>query len=195
MSKTDAYIIRIEKLINGSLRGKAKKELLGEIKKDKELSILYEMMVLLSSASSPEEKSIRLASMNLSKKMYDDFKKNLKSKTKKIGIRLFDSALLPIPEGVRPAAVDTRSLKYLVGERNVELTLYPITVDSVEIIGRVEQVGPAEDVTIQIESGGFKSDSEIDQFNLFRFERVPLTDCRMIILINGKQAGRIELDL
>ena len=189
-------IDEIQKLIAGKIHGKKKKELEKLIDSDTELKELYIILKKLSDSSLSADSKLSGATRKLSGKIFTDFQKALTQKSKKLGVQLFDSSLLPLPDGIRPAAVDTKTLRYLIDENSLELTLYPITTDSVEIIGVVnfaqEQQSEVE-VVLKTQKEKFKT--VLDQFSLFRFDRISTGECRLSFYIKKKLVGAIEIEI
>ena len=60
---------------------------------------------------------------------------------------------MPLPEGVRPAAVSTRRLKYRIGEDILEISLHPVSPASYELIGQLSGQEPGRILDIQFKSG------------------------------------------
>ncbi len=195
MNYNQDIIEQLTALLRGELKGKQKKTLLEELQLDSELSEMFELLKKMHEVRHPESNQIISASKKLSKTLFTDFlKKQLSHKTD-FGVRVFDSALLPLPEGVRPASVDTRLLKYHVGEAIVELTVYPITIDSVEIIGQIAGIENNKSIKVIAEVNGEKKEVEVDEFCLFRFERIDIGSCRLLFSSENSKEGIIELEL
>ncbi|KAA3637767.1 MAG: hypothetical protein DWP97_00280 [Calditrichaeota bacterium] len=189
-------IDEIQKLISGKFRGKKKRELEKIIEADTELKELYIVLKKLFESSLLSDKKLTGATRELSGKIYSDFQKAIKLKSKKIGVQIFDSSLLPLPEGIRPAAVDTKTLRYLIDGSSLELTVYPITTDSVEIIGVVNFENDLQtEVQVVLKTQKEKFISELDQFSLFRFERIPVGKCRISFYMKKKLFGAVEIEI
>jgi len=195
MSINQMIIEQLNALISGSITGKEKKTLLDQIQNDAELADMYKILLNLSVVSSRNKKSLQQATQKLSKKVYTDFLKEQASAEIQYGVQIYDSSLIPLPSGVRPALVDTRSLKYQVGNFVVELTVYPITLDSVEIIGQVSTMKKNSTINVSVESKGKRQKGVVDQFGLFRFDRVALGVCTLTFTTENFKEGVIELSL
>lgn len=113
----------------------------------------------------------------------------------KQGVTTFDSKLLPLPEGVRPATVDTRRVKYTVGELMVEVSLYPVSPNSYEIIGQLSGYAIEHDITIEIRHARSRFTGHANQFGLFRFPRIPEGSYRIIIKDGRTVIARLDLDI
>ena len=182
-------------LVSGSLTGKEKKALVAEMQQDADLADMYDLLKQMSTISGHGSKPIVSATQKLSQKLYQDFQKNQASQKVPYGIQLFDSSLLPLPEGIRPASVDTRQLKYQIGMAVVELTMYPITVDSVELIGQINGLESYEELSMAVEIKGKSQNVPVDKFGLFRFERVATGNSSLYLKKGPSNEGLIELIL
>lgn len=195
MKNNQDKIEQLFALLSGSLVGKQKKALLDELQKDTELSDMLDILRKMYELTPQNSKSTILAAKKLSKTLYNDFLKEQSSPEKQFGVQVFDSSLLPIPKGVRPASVDTRLLKYQFGKSIVELTVYPITVDSVEIIGQISGVEKEKKIVVIAETNGKTQKTDVDEFCLFRFARIVSGDCRLLFSFENAKEGVIELTL
>lgn len=182
-------------LLNGSLKEKDKSILLEELQNNVELFDMFELLKKMDEISPQDSKSMILASKKLSQSLYRDFLKKQASPNLLYGVQVYDSTLLPLPKGVRPASVDTRLLKYQVGGVGVELTIYPITIDSVELIGQIRNIEKNQEITISAETHNKTFTTNIDEFGLFRFERIDAGDCRLMFSIENEKKSIIELTL
>ncbi len=189
---------KIELLIaymSGSLTGIEEKALVAEMQQVPEMAEMYDMLKNMSSISGHGSKPIISATQKLSQKLYQDFLKNQASDKLQYGVQLFDSALLPLPEGIRPASIDTRQLKYQIGELVVELKMYPITVDSVELIGQIEGLDSYDEFSVTVETKKKNQNTSVDKFGLFRFERIAVGNSSLYLMKNNSKEGVIELTL
>ncbi len=188
-------IERLKSLLAGSLQGEQKITLLVELQNDSELSDYYDLLKQLYQVSPQNSQELFAASKKLSQTLYKDFLKEKSNSQKQFGVQVFDSSLLPLPEGVRPASVDTRQLKYQVGELLVALTVYPTTIDSVELIGQIQDFDKNEKIKIKAKSGRSSQVVEIDEFGLFRFDRIDAGKCSLLFTFENEKEGVIELSL
>lgn len=111
------------------------------------------------------------------------------------GITIFDSQLLPLPEGVRPALVDTRRIRYKVDQTLLEVSIYPISLNSFEIIGQMAGIESFESLTATMYLGRRKFTVEANEFGLFRFPRLPKGKYILEIRTGGDPVGQFDLDL
>jgi hypothetical protein len=118
----------------------------------------------------------------------------LRSLTRMAAVKTFDSDLLPLPEGVRPAAVDTRRLKYQIDGILIELSLYPVSLDSYEVIGQVCGLDSEAEVSVVLQSVRRKFRTEANQFHLFRFERVPAGNLTLMISVGREEVAAVTIE-
>lgn len=184
------------KYLRGQLSARDKKHTEALIRSNPELAELLEDIKKIKKASSTIKwDRIRSAAESLSSRMFDDFWKGLKDKRPEQGIRVFDSQVLPLPAGVRPAVVDTRRLRYKFDEIEMEISLYPISIDSYEIIGRISRVGDRLSSRVEMVSKNSKFEVETDQFHIFRFSRIPVSDYILNIYGDTGLIGTIDIEL
>ncbi len=92
---------------------------------------------------------------------------------KRRGITIFDSKLLPLPDGVRPAIVDTRRVRFLTGDGRLDLSFYPISLNSSEVIGQYTSIESPSGMAVELRRGRVRLMSTANEFGLFRFPRIP----------------------
>ena len=112
-----------------------------------------------------------------------------------LGVPVFDSRLLPIPEGVRPATVDTCRLSYRLGDLEVDLSLYPISPERFEVIGQVFGWNAGDPLHIQLRTGRARQQAPCDSFGVFRFADVDAGRHLLALQSGKKTAGIIRLEL
>lgn len=135
------------------------------------------------------------STLKLATRLFDDYQKSKKMSRVNYGITVFDSMMLPLPEGVRPATVDSRRLKYRVGEMDLEISLYPVSTSSYELIGQVYNLETEGGLTVRLRSGKREYRETADQFHLFRFVRIPVASYVLDLLANNSRVGTVELQL
>ncbi len=111
------------------------------------------------------------------------------------GIPVFDSALLPAPEGARPSGLDCRRLRYKMNEWEVDLASYPLTPDSAELMGFVS--GPLVGGRLKVRLHNDHSDFCVEALadRSFRLQRVPVAKYRLLISDGDDPIGLIEVEL
>lgn len=114
---------------------------------------------------------------------------------RKKGVTIFDSQLLPLPEGVRPALVDTRRIRYKIDEMLLEVSVYPVSLNSFEIIGQLSEAEKLAPLTVTMRLGRRKFTTEANEFGLFRFPLMTKGDYIMDIRAGDDPVGEFELEI
>lgn len=184
------------KFNRGELTGDAEKEVREALRNDPELRAIYKLLQDIQTDTGRKDwgQIMNFASESASR-MFDDFMRNHREGTDVYAVRTYDSKLTPLPEGVRPAAVDCRRLKFKVGDHDLEISLYPVSTDSREIIGQIHRARFDSPLEVRLKSGRISFTVTADKFNLFRFERVPVAEYKMTIISNGQTIGIVDLAL
>ncbi len=182
------------------VRGRLSPEESSSMKAQVEDDPVLQKMVAVLSGLRDEVDQIEWQKMqNPSHALFDRLLKDVKSRKGKTGpkrgVTIFDSGLLPLPDGVRPAEVDTRRLKYLIGEAQLEISIYPISPGSYELIGQISNLEEIKSLSIELRRGKSKLSAEANQFNLFRFPRVPAGAYHLNFRDGRTVIGKIELEL
>ncbi len=134
--------------------------------------------------------SLRQMSLN----MFREYKKTDKDKTVTRGLPIFDSDVLPLPDGVRPSITNSRRLKYKFDDMEMELSLYPVSLYSYEMIGQIS--GSADkDHQIELVGNNFKRETATDELQMFVFAKIPAMKYRINILSGKKLKAFVNLDL
>ncbi len=128
-------------------------------------------------------------------RLLNDIKKRKGEMGDKRGVTIFDSGLLPLAEGVRPAEVDTRRLKYLIGDAQLELSIYPVSPRSYELIGQISGLDQVKSLSVELSGGKSRITAEANQFNLFRICRIPAGKYNLNLLEGRNIIGIINLEL
>jgi len=112
------------------------------------------------------------------------------------GIIEFDSSFLPLPEGVRPAAVDVRRLIYRLDGCRVDISLYPLSTEGWELIGQVvEAERDLGDISVTVHHGRSQAAYTANQFYLFRVPRLEAGKNTLVVKTSHKTLGTIEIDV
>ena len=158
-----------------------------------------EMLALLQALdiAAPDHPDARLmsASRDLADRIYQDYFLRGRQSRVPVGVTVFDSKLLPVPAGVRPAAVDTRQLRYRVESCEVILMLYPVAPDSYEVMGQIGEGLSEDSLSVDLRKRGFRTAATTDEFGLFRIDRVPLGDYRLTISAGNRAVGLIHVTI
>lgn len=184
------------KFNRGELTGDAEKAVREALKNDPELRIINQLLqdIQIDTGKGDWSQILNFASESASR-MFDDFMRNRREGAEVYAVRTYDSKLTPLAEGVRPAAVDCRRLKFKIGDYDLELSLYPVSTDSREIIGQVHKAKFGKPLEVRLKSGKRSYSVTADRFNLFRFERVPVAEYKMTLLSDGQIIGIVDLSL
>ena len=124
-----------------------------------------------------------------------ELKQARKNPRRQYGITTFDSKLLPVPEGVRPATVDSRRIKIQLRDGQLDLSLYPVSTGSFEIIGQILDWQSTQVMTMVLESRSAKLAAETNQFHLFQFPRVPCGKYTLKIKDGRSVVAAIDLEI
>ncbi len=196
MKNDNEIVDMMMKLLQGKLDDQKADTVWKAIKEDPEMAHLFLMIRAFDTARRNEQHSgDSKAAKTLSKQLFRDFQKGQKNPDACQGIRVYDSGVLPVPEGVRPAAVDTRRMKYRIDDFVVEICVYPVTPDSYELIGQIIGHETTEKLSVEIKDGRRSRTASSDEFHLFRFEQVRAGEVLMTVWGENKLMGTIELSL
>jgi hypothetical protein len=195
MNYSDQDIELLLALSRSELTPDQERQLRERIKAEPELRSLHEMIAgLIDLKRSYSEDSLVRAALELSSRMINTYRGERVS-AGPVGVCVFDSAVLPTPSAVRPAAVDTRHLKYRIGNTELVLALYPISPEAYELMGRLSGTEFEDAVTVDLSSGRRAARTELDRYRLFRFDRVTAGSYRMTLRAGQQEIGEIQLDL
>ena len=160
---------------------------------------LQEIVKMLSSLTKEGKQTgwqkLRDPAHLLLERLLHDARSSSKRPAQNRGIVTFDSQLLPLPEGVRPATVESRRLRYRVGEDSLELSLYPVSMSSYEVIGQLISELNYSSLRAEIRSGKTRLVVEANQFGVFRFPRVQSGACTMKIFNKNAAVATLELEI
>lgn len=111
------------------------------------------------------------------------------------GVVVFDSAVVPLPEGVRPAVVDTRQLRFKLDHADLTLALYPLTLNSFELIGQIRGCQFDGAPVVELRQGRTTLTAEADRHLLFRFPRISNGHHRLSIVYDGEKIAFVTLEV
>ena len=190
---------KIEMLIKyvGNDLAKSEKQLIKSvIKTDPEAAnLLTVIKTLYKVGNKTDWTQIKASVIALSSSMFEDYQKSRKKGKAKRGVTIYDSRILPLPDGVRPAVVDCRRLKYKINGLDLEISLYPVSTDSYEIIGQLSGIEHETQLEIKLRSKNTKFSAKTDKYQLFRFDRVPIMDYQFSIHSKENHLGTVEIEL
>ncbi len=163
------------------------------LRKDPELAELSELVQrMIEGSRDVEWPKIAKAIESVSDRMFADFQRSQKNKQ---GVVIYDSKLLPLPSDIRPAAIDSRRLKFRLGDLTIDASSYPLTPDSFELIGQIRDNTEMLNLRVTAQAGGKKHTADCDKFGLFRFERLGRDNYELHLYDGRTLLGTIEIDL
>lgn len=184
------------RLAQGKVTASERKAIENRIAVDSELKGLYEVIRLLVKTSDQlMSADVSSVARLLGVQVFRDFRKRKSAPSLKKAIKLFDSANMPLPEGVRPAAVDTRRLKYRFPEGVLELALYPISLESFEIVGMISEYHSSSPFRVSVQSVRRVEHYESDEVNLFRIPRISRGKHEIKVYSDDRLIGTATLEL
>ncbi|MEZ5358223.1 MAG: hypothetical protein R3F48_05275 [Candidatus Zixiibacteriota bacterium] len=173
MSLTEKYFETIAAYLQGLLNAEERTELESRIASDSTLQALVEVVKgWLDEIDVGQYSGVEPSVHALLSRQLKEIKAADKNSRWQRGITTYDSKLLPVPEGVRPATVDVRRIKMQVGDWQMDLSLYPVSVNSYEVIGQILDCDIDETLTVTLKGRGPVLTSEANRFHLFQFPRV-----------------------
>ena len=178
--------------IRGRLDPDKRAEIAGRIAKDPVLQRLVALLTgLQDDLHDVEWSAMKSAAHSLLGRQL----KERKGGGRRKGVTIFDSRLLPLPEGVRPATVDTRRIRYKVEDTVLEISVYPVSLNSFEVIGQLTGTEAYRSLVATMRLGRKKFTAPANEFGLFRFPRLPKGDYIMEIRAGDDPVGEFELDI
>jgi len=159
-----------------------------------ELLKILKDMHQFTAATNP---ALQQAAAQLARQLFVDFHRAPEEDPDRVpaGVTVFDSSLLPLPPGVRPAQIDTRQLRYRIGALDLVVMLYPIGPDSFELIGQLSGYDQPDLIEVKLMRGSKQQSVESDRHGLFRFERVPVGNYHLLLVADKTPIGSIDLSL
>lgn len=193
--KNDKYDLLVQYL-KGTLSQDRRDEFERILESDPELKktagFVFE---LLDESRQVEWDKLKSPAFSTFDRLLRDFKLSEKNQDEKRGIVFYDSKYMPLPEGVRPATVDTRRVKYRIDDATLEISLYPISPGSYELIGQLSGRTTGELLEIEIKNAKTSKRITSNQFQLFRVDRLPAGKYNLKIFIDKRVIAQIEIEL
>nr|MBN2276425.1 hypothetical protein [candidate division Zixibacteria bacterium] len=184
------------KYLAGELSASEEDDLCRRLASDKCLKETFDIIrELHSEGSGTDWSQIRVSALELARRVFNDYRRSLKEKTFSYGINVYDSKVLPLPQGVRPARIDNRRLTYKVGRFDLDISLYPVTTDSYELIGQITGSEESRVTGVKLKSKKAVIESEADRYNLFRFARIPIGNYTLNLMSGDKKIGAVTFEL
>ncbi len=173
-----------------------REELESLIANDSKLASLYQIICeLVAAGRQLKAADISTIAQSLGEQIFVDYQRQRRAPGLKHAITLFDSKDMPLPQGVRPAAVDTRRLKYQLPRGQVEIEIYPISLASFEIVGMILDAGEPAPYTIVVGTRRREQRFTSDKVDLFRIPRISRGKHDLRIYSAERLIGTIELEL
>lgn len=186
------------KLIMDYLCGKLDKDQACEFEKQLEKDLKLKDQYLLVKHLKNEAHEINWSEVDdaaraISTDLIEDFFKSEAASEEKRAIKVYDSKVLPLPEGVRPAVMDYRHMKFRCEEMSLNVTLYPISADDYEIMGRLLGYPKGKELDVELRIGRSILRTRTDTFYLFRFQKVPARDCSLTLKSLGEPVVNVDI--
>ncbi len=192
----DEQIQELADFLRGRLDADRARAVRHRLSSDPDYARLFELVEAMAEEADQLDWPITGAiAREVSSRLIDDYLGTASRDRKTRGVRVYDSRLFPLPEGVRPARVDTRHLKFKLGDMNLAVSLYPVSPDSYQLIGQLTGRSPETMLQVTLEKGKSVLTGEADRFNLFHFPRVPKGDYTLSLLVGGELIGSFSIDI
>ena len=189
-------IERFRSYLAGSMTKSEKAQIENELRSDAEAAEMVEILKDLDrQAEEADSGGLGQAARRLATNLVKEFLGNASTDGPPHGVPVFDSRLLPIPDGVRPATVDTCRLSYRVADLEVDLSLYPVSPERFEMIGQIFGWTEAESPSLQLRTGRSRQSTIADSHGVFRIADVAVGKHALAIRHKKKTLAVIQLDL
>jgi hypothetical protein len=196
MPKKDDRYALLTDYLKGRLSGDKKREFEQLLDKDPELKRTAGFVAdLIKEAREIQWHKFKDPAHSVFRSLLRDFKSSERDTDKKRGIVFFDSQQMPPPEGIRPATTNTRRIKYRIGDEILEISLYPVSPNSYELIGLISGRVPGDILKVEIRSGKSIKRIESNDFQLFRIERIESGRHKLKITAENEVIAKIDIEL
>lgn len=149
-------------------------DLIQSLGSDEELQAMVRHLKQISDENaSVDWENLKSPAREIFRHILHDSKQGKKRGGSPRAVRIFDSRVLPLPQGVRPATVDTRRVKYIAGEGVIDISLYPVSPESFELIGQVSGLDIDADAAIEASGTDAVLSASANECGVFRFPRIP----------------------
>jgi len=196
MSERLAKFSKLAEYLRGTLAESERLQLEDELRRDPDLAELLRFLQDLRRENAEAEWDILKASAHSLVARQLKELKNMQGAAGEIrGVTVFDSQLMPMPEGLRPATVDTRYIRYKLGSNALELALYPVSPDSFEMIGQL--VGFEKIEACEVEARGESNNmmATVNGVGIFRLARVARGVYQLVISCAGRRLATVDMEL
>jgi hypothetical protein len=194
MSRMDDKYELLVRYLKGQLDGEEKRDFEKSLAADPELARTADFLAeILSESESISWDRIQDSAHKIFERLLKDHKSSENDSLH--AVVTFDSKYLPLPDGVRPAIADTRRIRYQVAERMLEISLYPVSPGSFEVIGQISGFDSGDILKIELQRGKTRIRVDSNGFQLFRFERVSAGKYKMTISKARKVFAKVDIEL
>ena len=196
MDESEKHIELISKYLKSELNDRDRKKVENMLDSGKEFRKMYELIKTLHEQGTPDE--LTALADPLKEMSLDMFRQyhGAKDKDKKLlGLPVYDSRAIPLPDGVRPSLTGARRLRYKFEDMEIELSLNPITLYSFEIIGQIDDGTRKRSYKLELVGDDQTLSAETDELQMFAFNKVPAMKYRLGIFYKRKKIGIIDIDL
>ena len=195
MSREDK-VDRLLAYLRGELNKPEAALLEKEIEGDPELKETYALLKELGGESrSIDWSEIYSTIRAISTRLVDDFFKKRADGQPAPGVLVYDSKMLPLPTGVRPASVDVRRLKFKIDEMELMVSLYPVGPRAYEVMGQLTGYSGNESISVSLARGKKTYRTEPDSFQLFHLARVPSGNYRLVLSTASGTIADVDIDI
>lgn len=195
MSREDK-VDRLLAYLRGELNKPEAALLEKEIEGDPELKETYALLKELGGESrSIDWSEIDSTIRAISTRLVDDFFKKRADGQPAPGVLVYDSKMLPLPTGVRPASVDVRRLKFKIDEMELMVSLYPVGPRAYEVMGQLTGYSGNESISVSLARGKKTYRTEPDSFQLFHLARVPSGNYRLVLSTASGTIADVDIDI
>lgn len=196
MGISNEKLAELLRYIGDDLSASERLRLESELRRSSELRNCLERIRVLSSAlMSDDYPGLKESTRLLQKRVLEQVRDRLSTANRKKGVATYDSMLLPLPTGVRPATVSTRQLRFTNDEAELVMSLYPVTSASYQLIGQVSAPGRSSRLMIGLQSGRSRFRVQSNDFQVFRIDRVPAGEFKLSVYDGEELIMSVELEL
>ncbi len=196
MQERTEIIDKLFRYVRGELSETERKQVEKRLASDTELTELLALITdLHQQRQTTSWDELYKPAHKLLQRLLQDTRKNTSEDEPVHGITIFDSNLLPQPEEIRPAIMNSRRLKYSVGDWQLTVTIYPSSPDSCELIGQLEGYQESAPLIVKLISKRMKSVIRANEFHIFRFDRAPLVPFTLQFESGGQVLAIVDIGL
>ncbi len=194
MTIPEEKLIRLLAYLNDNGNDRERRRIESEVAQDSRLKDDLECLRTIASALRAEDyPELREPARIMQRQLIQAARK--RPRDRRTGVVTFDSKLLPLPAGVRPATVSARRLRFTNDRVVLELSVYPVTSASYQAIGQVSGAGSGARLSVAVQCGRSRLRCEANEFHVFQVDRVPAGVCKLTISQRDTVLMLVELEL